>query len=76
MSDMGDDMAIDEKRSRCLLYKYPDDWTDIQQQRALTPFKRYPEIEKSYNRSCDFRTWHRKENVGKSKEIMRKELKQ
>jgi len=63
-------------RSRYLLYKYPNDWTDNQQQRATVLFKLYPEIEKSYNRSCDFRTWYRKENVGKSKEIMIKELKQ
>ena len=63
-------------RSRYLLYKYPDDWTDTQQQRALTLFKHFTEIEKSYKICCDFRTWYRKENVEKSKEIMIKELKQ
>jgi transposase len=63
-------------RSRYLLYKYPDDWTASQKQRAAALFKQYPEIEKSYKLSCSFRTWYRKENRGKSKEEMKKELKQ
>ena len=63
-------------RSRYLLYKYPDDWTASQKQRATTLFKHYPEIEKSYKLSCSFRIWYQKENIGKSREIMRKTLKQ
>ena len=63
-------------RSRYLLYKYPDDWTDSQKQRAIALFKHYPEIEKSYKLSCNFRTWYRKENVGKDKEYLRNLLKQ
>jgi hypothetical protein len=63
-------------RSRYLLYKYPDDWTNSQKQRALTLFKHYPEIESSYKLSCSFRNWYQKENVGIPKEEMRKRLKQ
>jgi transposase len=63
-------------RSRYLLYKYPNDWTASQKQRALALFNHYPEIEKSYNLSCSFRTWYRKENVGNDKEEMRKRLHQ
>jgi hypothetical protein len=63
-------------RSRYLLYKYPNNWTASQKQRALALFNHYPEIEKSYNISCHFRTWYRKENVGNSIEEMKERLKQ
>ena len=63
-------------RSRFLLYKYPDDWTLSQKQRALVLFNHYPEIEKAYKLSCNFRTWYRKENIGKDREEMRKRLQQ
>lgn len=63
-------------RSRYLLYKYPDDWTDSQKQRALDLFSHYPQIEKSYKLSCDFRTWYRKENIGIPREEMKKRLNQ
>jgi hypothetical protein len=63
-------------RSRYLLYKYPDDWTDSQRQRAITLFKHYPEIEKSYKLSCNFRTWYRKENVGKDRNELKNSLEQ
>jgi transposase len=63
-------------RSRYLLYKYSDDWTDSQRQRAIALFNHYPQIEKSYKLSCNFRTWYRKENVGKDKEMLRNSLKQ
>jgi transposase len=63
-------------RSRYLLYKYPNNWTDSQKQRAVALFHHYPEIEKSYRLSCSFRTWYRKENVGKKKEEMTKQLQQ
>jgi transposase len=61
-------------RSRYLLYKYPDDWTNSQKERALNLFNPYPEIEKSYKLSCNFRTWYRKENIGIPREDMRKRL--
>jgi hypothetical protein len=63
-------------RSRYLLYKYPDDWTSSQKQRSVALFNQYPEIEKSYKLSCSFRTWYRKENIGKEKDEMRKNLQQ
>ena len=61
-------------RSRYLLYKYPDDWTPSQKERSLALFNHYPEIEKSYKLSCSFRTWYRKENIGKSKQEMEESL--
>jgi len=73
-ADNGETLLELLARSRYLLYKYPDDWTMSQKQRAITLFKHYPQIEKAYNLSCDFRTWYRKENVGKNKEEMRKRL--
>lgn len=63
-------------RSRYLLYKYPGDWTESQKQRAQALFKHYPEIEKSYRLSCEFRTWYRKENVGKCLKTLRNKLQQ
>jgi hypothetical protein len=61
-------------RSRYLLYKYPNDWTISQKERALALFKQYPEIEKSYNLICSFRTWYRKENIGTHRDEMQKRL--
>ena len=63
-------------RSRYLLYKYPEDWTDSQHKRASALFKHYPEIARSYKLSCDFRVWYRKEHIGMAKEEMRKRLQQ
>lgn len=53
-------------RSRYLLFKYPDDMTPKQRKRAKALFEKYPEIYKSYNRSCEFRNWMKKENVEKN----------
>jgi len=61
-------------RSRYGLYKYPEDWTDSQKQRLGVLFRHFPEIEKAYKLACDFRTWYRKENVGRCKEDLVKEL--
>jgi transposase len=63
-------------RSRYLLYKYPHDWTVSQKERAIALFKHYPEIEKAYNISCNFRTWYRKVNIGKDKNLLIEKLKQ
>jgi len=41
-------------RSRYLLYKYPLNWTETQRERAVTLFKLYPEIEKSYKLCANF----------------------
>jgi len=61
-------------RSRYLLYKYPQNWTETQRERAVALFKLYPEIEKSYQLCCKFRAWYSKENVGRSVDEMRAEL--
>lgn len=63
-------------RSRFLLYKYEDDWTNSQKDRALTLFELYPEIEKVYRLSCDFRQWYRKENVGDNSDWLSLNLQQ
>ena len=51
-------------RSRILLFKYEDQWTVSQKERASVLFKLYPEIEQAYRISCDFREWYKKDNVG------------
>jgi transposase len=61
-------------RSRYLLYKYEDQWTESQNQRALTLFKLYPEIEQAYKLSCQFRNWYKKENIGKDTTLINLEL--
>jgi len=63
-------------RSRYLLFKYPDEWTGSQQNRAYALFEKFPEISKTYDRCCEFRNWMKKENVGRSmpwiKEMLQK----
>jgi transposase len=61
-------------RSRYLLFKYQDDWTARQTHRAMALFKKYPDIEKAYHLSCEFRKWMRKENVGVSNQILQNQL--
>ena len=53
-------------RSRYLLFKYPDDWTLSQFNRARALFEKFPEIKKVYDRCCEFRDWMKKENVGRN----------
>ena len=57
-------------RSRYLLYKYPNNWTENQRERAETLFEIYPEIKESYLLACEFRSWYRKENVGEDETIL------
>lgn len=40
-------------RSRYLLFKTPNKWTDNQKQRAEILFREYPDIQKAYQLSCD-----------------------
>lgn len=54
-------------RSRYLLFKFPNDWTPNQRERADALFESYPEIKSSYTLACKFRSWYRKENVGRDK---------
>ena len=63
-------------RSRYLLFKYPGDWTSSQHKRADALFEKFPEIKKVYHRSCEFRNWMKKENVGKSMQPIKEQLKQ
>jgi transposase len=61
-------------RSRYLLFKYPDDWTVKQRERACALFEKYPEIKTVYERSCEFRDWMKKEHVGRSIRHIKEEL--
>ena len=61
-------------RSRYLLFKYPEDWTPSQRNRAYALFEKFPEIEKVYWRCCEFRDWMKKENVGISIRMLKAEL--
>ena len=49
------------------MYKYSDNWSPSQKERADVLFERYPEIKASYLLSCEFRNWYKRENVGKDK---------
>jgi transposase len=61
-------------RGRYLLFKYPNDWTVSQYKRANALFEKYPEIRKVYDRCCEFRDWMKKENVGRSTQLLKNEL--
>ncbi len=52
-------------RGRYLLYKYQNDWTPSQAERAKVLFNKYPQIQKAHQLACSFRNWYKKENVGK-----------
>lgn len=52
-------------RSRYLLYKFENKWSSWQRERAKIVFKLYPEIEKAYRLSCEFRNLTSKNNIGK-----------
>ncbi len=63
-------------RSRYLLYKYEQDWTDNQSERAKALFAGYPQIQKAYNLSCLFREWYSKKYVGRDLEQTERLLQQ
>jgi transposase len=50
-------------RSQYLLYKQQTQWSDSQKLRAELLFNYYPDLQKAYNRVCEFRTWYAKENI-------------
>lgn len=50
-------------RSQYLLYKKQNQWSGSQKQRAEILFNLYPDIEKAYQRICEFRAWYAKENI-------------
>lgn len=61
-------------RSHYLLYKFPHQWKPHQSIRARTLFESYPEIEKAYKLSCQFRKWYSRDNIGKHILQIEKEL--
>jgi transposase len=63
-------------RSRYLLYKHPNQWTQTQHNRAMALFEKFPQIQKSYRLACDFRNWYKKEHVGKPKQPIISRLQQ
>ncbi|MCP4015687.1 MAG: transposase [Delftia sp.] len=62
------------KRSRYLLYKFPEQWTARQSARANVLFKEFPNLEKAYNLSNQFRVWYSKSNIGKHELFLEKGL--
>jgi len=71
----GDTVLEALARSRYLLFKYPDQWTLSQKNRANALFVKFPEIKKVYDRCCEFRDWMKKENIGRSISSLKNELK-
>ena len=61
-------------RSRFLLFKFENQWTKSQSQRASALFKLYPEIEQAYKISCRFRQWYKKQNVGNDPTMLNLDL--
>ena len=53
-------------RSQYLLFKFKDQWTESQAQRAAVLFNHYPDIEKAYHLICSFRAWYSPANVDAS----------
>lgn len=62
------------QRSRFLLYKFPEQWTESQKGRSLVLFSEFPDIEKAYNLSIEFRNWYSKKNIGVNKLVIEKGL--
>ena len=61
-------------RSRFLLFKYENQWTQNQKNRAKTLFKIYPEIQQAHKLSCQFREWYKRKNIGADKTSINLEL--
>lgn len=62
------------RRSRYLLYKFPEQWTDRQAARAMVLFLEFPGLEEAYNLSNKFRDWYSKKNIGEYKLVLEKGL--
>ena len=50
-------------RSRHLLFKYSNQWTQSQTERAKLLFQYYPDIESAYKLIIDFRNWYSADNI-------------
>jgi transposase len=61
-------------RSRYLLYKFRDQWTQKQAERAEVLFDKYPDLKIAYELSGKFRKWYCKENIGEDKDYLLSEL--
>lgn len=61
-------------RSRYLLYKFKNNWTESQQERAKVLFEQYPQIKVAYQLAATFRNWYRKEQIGTPIEALEREL--
>jgi len=62
------------KRSRYLLYKFPEQWTDKQSARANVLLVEFPKLKKAYNLCNQFRVWYSKNNIGKHELFLEKGL--
>ena len=62
------------RRSRYLLYKFPEQWTDKQAARAKVLFLEFPVLEEAYKLSNKFRDWYSKKNIGEHKLFLEKGL--
>ncbi len=62
------------KRSRFLLYKFPEQWTPSQKARSSVLFSEFPDLEKAYNLSIEFRNWYSKKNIGAHQLVLEKGL--
>lgn len=71
-------------RCRYILAKKKENWTESQQQRAATLFKKYPELEHAYHQTLTFRNIYEDRDIGSAKtrftkwitEILEKEVKE
>ena len=53
-------------RSRYLLYKLDDEWTDNQSKRAILLFKKFPQLKKAYDLVLEFRSIYKSDNKGQA----------
>lgn len=63
-------------RSRYLLFKRDGEWSPSQKQRASLLFDLYPQLQKDYLLTIDFRKWYDKSNIGKNNDAIIQQLHQ
>ena len=61
-------------RSRYLLYKFPEQWTDKQEARSKVLFSEFPILEQAYKIGIEFRNWYSKKNIGEHELVLEKSL--
>ena len=62
------------RRSRYLLYKFPEQWTEKQKLRSKVLFLEFPNLEQAYKLSIQFRNWYSKKNIGQHSLVLEKGL--